>query len=213
MKRFLLIIFLLPTFFLYAQKIGEMAPEKPPGKFPPRAWGVDLLFSDGGFGIGTFYRRSFNLKLTGFVDLSFSESKSAREFEYYDYWGRPIVIGKENRVFLVPVLAGLQYRLFEKELTDNLRPYINGGIGPVFAISTPYQVEFFNSFKYAKLHLGVGGYIGIGADFGLSKTNLIGLDMGYHYIKFVSGGVEQMKGEIHTELGVFYIALKLGLMF
>jgi len=109
--------------------------------------------------------------------------------------------------------CGLQYRLFEKELTDNLRPYINGGIGPVFAISTPYEEEFFNSFKYAKVHFGVGGYIGLGADFGLSKSHLIGLNMRYHFTKFVTEGVEQMKGQITTKLGVFYIALKLGMMF
>ncbi|NOX66958.1 MAG: hypothetical protein GXO85_14470, partial [Chlorobi bacterium] len=53
----------------------------------------------------------------------------------------------------------------------------------------------------------------LGADFGLSKTNLIGLNMRYHFTKFLTEGVEQMKGQVTTELGVFYIALKLGLMF
>jgi len=116
MKRFLLIFFLLPTFFVSAQKIGEMAPEKPPGKFPPRAWGADLLFSDSGFGLGTFYRRTFSIKFSGFVDISFSEAKSAREFEFYDYWGRPIVIGKENRVFMVPITAVYNIAYLKKNL-------------------------------------------------------------------------------------------------
>ena len=186
MKRILLIFFLLSPFFLNAQKIGDMAPEKPPGEFPPNAWGVDLLFSDGGFGIGTFLRRSLSRKVTGFVDISFSESKNEREFEYYDYWGRPITVGKENRVFIMPLTFGFQYRLFEKDLTDNLRPYLNGGIGPSFAVSTPYEIEFFKSFNYAKLHLGIGGYVGFGADFGLNKTNLLGLSLRYQYTKFVT---------------------------
>ena len=213
MKRIIIILFLLPTFFVSAQKIGEMAPEKPPAVFPPYAWGVDLMFSDGGFGIGTFFRRSINTKFAGFVDFSFTESKNSREFEYYDYWGRPISVGKENRVFLLPLTFGLQYRLFEKELSDNLRPYLNAGVGPSFAISTPYNVEFFNSFKYAKFQYGFGGYIGFGADFGLSKTNLIGLSLKYQYTKFVTDGVEHMKGQIKTEISAFYIAIKVGLMF
>ncbi len=213
MKRIFIILFLLSPLFLNAQKIGEMAPEKPPGEFPPYAWGIDLLFSDGGFGVGTFLRRSFSTKVTGFVDVSFSESKNEREFEYYDYWGRPIVVGKENRVFIVPLTFGFQYRLFEKNLTDNLRPYLSGGIGPSFAVSTPYEVEFFNSFKYAKFHLGVGGYLGLGADFGLSKKNLLGLSLRYQYTKFISEGVEHMKGQIVTEINAFYVSIKMGLMF
>ena len=213
MKRIFLIFFIFPSFFLNAQKIGEMAPEKLPIEFPPYAWGVDLIFSDGGFGIGTFMRRSISSKLTGFVDISFAESKGAREFEYYDYWGRPIVVGKENRVFLMPLTFGLQYRLFEKALTDNLRPYLNGGIGPAFAVSTPYELEFFKSFQYAKFHYGVGGYVGFGADFGLSETNLIGLNARYQYTKFLTEGVEQMQGQVTAELSAFYIALRLGMMF
>ena len=213
MKRILIILFLLSPIFLNAQKIGEMAPEKPPGVFPPYAWGVDLLFSDGGFGIGTFLRRSISTKITGFVDLSFSESKNEREFEYYDYWGRPITVGKENRVFILPLTLGFQYRLFEKNLSDNLRPYLHGGIGPSLAISTPYEVEFFKSFRYAKYHLGVGGYVGFGADFGLSKTSLLGLSLRYQYTKFVTEGVEHMAGQIITEINAFYVAIKIGMMF
>lgn len=213
MKRILIILFLLLPIFVNAQKIGEMAPDKPPGKFPPNAWGVDLLFSDGGFGIGTFFRHSFSTKITGFVDVSFSESKNEREFEYYDYWGRPIIVGKENRVFIMPLTLGFQYRLFEKDLTDNLRPYLQGGIGPSLAVSTPYSVEFFNSFKYAKFHLGAGGYLGFGADFGLSKTNLLGLSVRYQYTKFITEGVEHIKGQIKTEINAVYVSLKLGLMF
>ncbi|MEN8192789.1 MAG: hypothetical protein ABFS12_08220 [Bacteroidota bacterium] len=190
-----------------------MALEKPPIEFPRYAWGVDLLFSDGGFGLGTFFRRAINTKLTGFIDLSFSESKGEREFEYYDYWGRPIVIGKENRVFLIPLTLGLQYRLFEKELTDNLRPYLNGGIGPSLIIATPFKEEFFNSFKFAKASPGVGGYLGFGADFGLSKSNLLGLNIRYQYMRFLNGGVEHMTNQVKTELHAIYVSIKLGIMF
>ena len=204
---------LIPVINSFGQKIGELAPEKPPTEFPSNAWGADLMFSDGGFGVGTFLRKSFSIKVKGFIDISFSESKNEREFEYYDYYGRPIVVGKENRVFFIPLNFGIQYRLFERELSDNLRPYISVGVGPTFSISTPYNKEFFSSFSNAQFHLAAGGYIGFGADFGLSKNNLLGLNMRYYYSKFITEGVEHMKGQIKNEIGGFYITLNIGMMY
>ena len=213
MKTLLKILFLLPVIFVYGQKIGELAPDKPPMEFPKNSFGINLLFSDGGFGAGTFYMRRFSLKLKGSVELSFSEAKGEREFEYYDYYGNSFVVGKENRVFLMPLNAGIRYRLFEKNLTDNLRPYIMAGFGPTLSISTPYKEEFFTSFKYSKFNLAAGGYIGLGANFGLSKDNLLGLSMKYSYVKFISGGVEQMTGVIKKEIGTFFIELNIGMMY
>lgn len=213
MKNFIKIFLFIPILFTYGQKIGEIAPEKPLTVFPANAWGADLLFSDGGFGVGTFYRKNYSTKIDGFIDFSISESKGEREIEYYDYYGRSIVIGKENRVFLLPINLGIQYRLFERELTDNLRPYLCIGVGPSVIISTPYKEEFFTSFKYAKYFLAAGGYIGFGANFGLSKKNLLGLNMKYYYTKLLSGEVEQMKGRYKNEIGAFYISLSIGIMY
>ncbi len=207
------ILFLVPIIFINGQKIGKLAPEKPPVQFPSNSWGVDLLFSDGGFGIGTFFRKTFNQKTSGFIDFSFSESKNDREFEYFDYYGRSIVVGNENHVFMIPLNVGIQYRVFEKELTENLRPYLTLGIGPTLAISTPYKEEFFSSFKFAKYHFAAGGYVGFGADFGLSQSNLVGLNMRYYYTKFISEGVEHMTDQIKSEIGAFYITLKIGIMY
>jgi len=74
-------------------------------------------------------------------------------------------------------------------------------------------VEFFKSFRYAKYHLGVGGHVGFGADFGLSKTNLLGLSLRYQYTKFVTEGVEHMAGQIITKINALYVSIKLGMMF
>ncbi len=213
MKRILFILLFLPVLFIHGQKIGELAPEKPPTQFPSNSWGADLLFGDGGFGIGTFLRKSFSPKVSGFIDISFSESKNAREFEYFDYYGRSIVVGKENRVFFIPLNFGIQHRIFEKELTDNLRPYFSAGIGPTLGISTPFREEFFSSFQHAQFHIAVGGYIGFGADFGLSKKSLLGLNMRYYYSKFISEGVEHMTDQVKNDIGAFYITLNIGIMY
>ncbi len=213
MKKLIIILLFFPTVINFGQKIGKLAPEKPPVEFPTNAWGADLLFSDGGFGIGTFFQKSFSLKVKGFVDLSFSESKNEREFEYYDYYGRPIVVGKKSRVFFIPLNVGVQYRLFTKNLSANLRPYISVGVGPTFSISTPYEEDFFKSFGNSQFHLAAGGYIGLGANFGLSKKNLLGLNMRYYYSKFITEGVEHMTGKIKNEIGGFYITLNVGFMY
>ncbi len=199
--------------FSYGQKIGELAPEKPMVQFPTNSWGVDLMFSDGGFGVGTFLRKEFSPTIKGFIDLSVSESKNDREFEYYDYYGNSYVAGKENRVFILPLNVGVQYRIFKKELTDNLRPYFMAGIGPTLSSSTPYHEEFFKSCNYAKFHLAAGGYIGFGADFGLSKRNLIGLNMRYYYMKYITDGVEHLTNQVKNEIGAFYITLNVGIMY
>jgi len=213
LKNIIKILLLIPFLFNYGQKIGELALDKPLTVFPSNAWGVDLIFSDGGFGLGTFLRKNYSTKIDGFIDLSITESKNEREFEYFDYYGRSIVVGKENRVFVLPINVGIHYRLFENSLTDNLRPHLIIGVGPTVIISTPYKEEFFSSFKYAKSFLAAGGYIGFGADFGKSKDNLVGLSMRYYYMKFLSGKVEHMKGRFKNEIGAFYITLNIGIMY
>jgi hypothetical protein len=213
----LLIISALPLFSDYnsarAQGIGEIAPEKPPEIFPPNVWGFDLLIGESGFGFGGFYRKQLNIKFTLFADLSISEAKDEREIEFVDIFGQTFTIGKKNRVFLVPLTLGAQYRLFENELADNLRPYINAGVGPTMALTTPYSEEFFAAFGKAQTHFGVGGYVGFGANFGLDKSNLVGLNIRYYYTKFLGEGVEILNRRFKDDLQGFFISLNFGFMY
>lgn len=211
--KYLMIILLSSFSLLSAQKIGEMAPEKPNENFPDNSWGVDIMFGEGGFGLGTFYRQQFNRDLTGFIDLSFSESKDDKEIEYIDYFGQTYVIGKKNRVFLIPITLGVQYRLFADDITDNLRPYINAGVGPSVVLTTPYEKEFFNAFGDTQSKIAVGGYVGFGANFGLSKNNLVGINMRYYYSVLPGAGVENLEGRTRKNIGAFYITLNLGMMY
>lgn len=206
-------MFIIPTAFLSAQEIGEIVPPKPPEVFPSNAWGFDLMIGESGFGLGSFYRKQLSTKFTLFSDISMSEAKDEREIEYIDMYGQLFTIGKKNRVFLIPILFGAQLRLFENELADNLRPYINIGIGPTIALTTPYVEEFFKAFSYAQAHYGVGGYTGFGANFGLDKNNLIGLNVRYYYTDFLDDQVEILNGRYKDHLSGFYITLNFGFMF
>ena len=211
--RKIVIIFFISAAFIQAQKIGELAPEKPPEEFPANSWGIDIMFSEGGLGLGTFLRKSFSTTFTGFVDFSFSESKDEREVEYIDIFGNTFTLGKKNRVFLLPLYAGVQYRLFERELTDNFRPYLNAGIGPTLVMTTPYELEFFNAFGKAQVKFAAGGYAGLGANIGLSKTNLVGINIRYYYIKIIDGGVENLNNNKKDSFGSVYLTINLGLMY
>ena len=214
MQRILntLIIVLFP-FVIFGQEIGKIVPPDPPDTFPPNALGLDLMIGESGFGLGGFYRHQTSNKLTWFVDLSISEAKDEREFEYIDIFGNTYTYGKKNRIFQFPINFGLQYRLFEYQLEDNLRPYINAGVGPTLVITTPYSKEYFNAFGDAKFYLAAGGYLGFGANFGLDKSNLIGLNFRYYLINFFNKGVESLQGKYNKTIGGFFVTINFGFMY
>jgi len=215
MKKLLLILILLiPALIVNAQEIGELAPDPEPEVFPDNALGLDVMFGEGGIGFGGFYRRQLNYNLTAFADFSISEIKEDNEFQYYDYFGNPLpVLGKQNRVFLIPFNFGIHYRLFEKLIHDNLRPYLNAGVGPSIAITTPYEREFFNAFGYAHAKFAAGGYIGFGANFGLDKSSLVGINLRYYVVHFFDEGVESIRGRFNKDIGGFYLTINLGFMY
>jgi hypothetical protein len=217
MKNLLLLFIILSIFSvskINAQGIGEVAPEKPLEVFPTNAWGMDIMFGDAGFGLGTFLRKQLDLKWTAFADISISEAKDEREFQFYDYYlGTFVTANKVNRIFQVPINFGMQYRLFENSLTDNLRPYLNAGVGPTLLVTTPYEKEFFNAFGDAQAKYAVGGYIGFGANFGLDKSSLVGVNFRYYYTRILSGSVESIQGSVKKEIQGFFITLNLGLMY
>ncbi len=188
-------------------------PPKPPEIFPNHALGVDVIFNDGGFGLGGFYRNRFTNLLTGFVDFSVSEAKDPKEVTYVDYYGNTYTPGKVNRAFVIPVFVGFQYRLFENDLYDNLRPYVNFAFGPAIVATNPYTREFFSALGYLHANYTFGGYIGLGANFGLDRNSLVGINLRYYIIHLFNNGVELMEGRTEKDLGGIYLTLNLGTMF
>lgn len=213
-KKLFILIFTIPFLFINAQKIGEFAKEKPRLQFPNNSLGIDIMIGEGGFGFGGFYRYTFSVPLTGFVDFSISESKNEREIDRYDIFGRPLpIIGKKNRVFLLPLNFGVQYRMFYESLTDNLRPYINVGVGPTMLVTSPAQEEFFKSFGKAQTKFGFGGYVGLGANIGSTPNNLVGLNIRYFLAKTFDNGIEQYYGDVRNTFGQVYLTINIGIMY
>ncbi|MBN2572400.1 MAG: hypothetical protein JXA68_09755 [Ignavibacteriales bacterium] len=212
MKKLIIILVFISS-VIYSQKIGDIIEEKPQVIFPTNSWGIDIMIGEGGFGLGTFFRKAFTQNFYGFVDFSISESKDEREIQYWDYWGNVYTFGKKNRVFLMPVNFGIQYRLFSNDLTESLRPFVCVGAGPHFILTTPYDKEFFNSFGYAQMKYAVGGYIGFGANFGSSTSTLVGLTFKYFYLHVLGDGVENLYNKFRKNISHFYLTLNLGLMY
>jgi hypothetical protein len=178
------------------------------------SWGTDILVSTNGFGLGFFYRHEYTRELAGFVDFSISESKDEREVERYDYWtGQSYVLGKENRFLVLPLFAGVQYRLFREDIMDNFRPYVNAAAGPTMVYVFPYREEYFTALGKGQPRYTVGGYLGFGAFFGSERSTLFGLNVRYYFVPF-SGGIESMKYgnniEYKNEFGGLFISLSVG---
>ena len=199
------------------------------------AWGIDVLISNGGFGLGGFYRREFSDEWFGFASLSVSESKDDREVEQFDvYTSTSYVPGKLNRFLVIPLTFGVQHRLFMDDITDNFRPYINAGAGPTMIYVTPFtnittddagfmqfqQVDFFKALGKGQPHYTLGGFIGFGANFGTEKSNLLGVNFRYYFTYLLGNGLPSLyslkDGSVAAtkkDFGGFFITLNVGLAY
>ncbi len=196
-----------------------------------KAWGLDLLMSNNGFGLGFFYRNELSDELSLMFNFAVSDVKDDAEFERYDYYGNSFIPGKKNRLLMIPVTASIQYRLFKDDIVDNFRPFINAGLGPTMIYVAPYanpvnyyfsdgtyaytdqgKIDFFTSLKYGKMRYTLGGYIGAGAYFGMEKGTLTGLSVKYFLAPF-RDGIEVMNGGFIKNFGGFFITLTFGSMY
>ncbi len=209
----LLFLLLVSASLTFSQELGEIVDDHRPIDFPNHAIGFDIMFGEGGLGAGGFFRHDLSETLTFFSDFSFSEAKDETEVEYIDYFGQVYVPRKKNRVFVIPLNLGLQYRLFKNDISDNLRPYINVGIGPQVVLTTPFEKEFFSSFGDTKSYLAAGGYIGLGANIGFNQKNLLGISLRYYVTHMFNDGVEGMIGKFRKTIGGFYITINIGTMY
>ena len=196
------------------------------------AWGLSLLFSNSGFGLGLFYQVRLAHELYLFSSLNFTGARKNDEIEYYFQENGYTVLrvpGKRSRLYNIPLMFGIEKYFLTKELNDNLKPYAQIGFGPSLVLSTPYQdtpcdpgvlncdtgryYEFFESFKYIKSYLKWGGFIGIGANFESVANSILGVNIRYYYIPFGAEGLESMKGQAIKDFGGIFIGLNLGTRF
>ncbi|MCE7933978.1 MAG: hypothetical protein DYG96_05235 [Chlorobi bacterium CHB2] len=169
-------------------------------------FGIDVLFSNSGFGGGAFYQRKLGATLSLFANLGVTGSRTKDELdEWNGYEYR--VPNKVNRLYTFPLMIGVRQRLFAERLSDEFRPFLNAGVGPSLVLTLPYEYSFFSSFGHAAAHLTAGGFVGIGADFGEGDP-VIGANLRYYIIP-ISPGIESLKNEPITDFGGLFLTLNI----
>ncbi len=171
----------------------------------PNTWGFSASFSDYGFGGGMFLGHRFNPDLTGLITLDLGTAEGPREFDLLD-------LNKVNRIFVIPIMLAAQYRLFRDGLSDNLRPYVSAGAGPVIAMTTPYNSDFFSAFGSAVAKVVPGGFVGLGANFGTDTKTNFGASLRYFIIPY-PGSLESTTTESLTNLSALYLSVSYGMNF
>lgn len=172
---------------------------------PINNWSLNLMFSDNGFGFGSTIYKQFSKDVSGFAGIFFSPAKDSREFEYTDIYGNTFTPDKVNRLFMISMNFGTQFRLFREDVTDNLRPHINFGITPTSIIYTPYAESFFTSFKYAQAKYTVGGFASIGLDYVTNRSSALNMDIRYYFIHLFGNGVESLQSKPLNNFGGLYL--------
>ncbi len=219
---------------VFAQSDFKQQTAQPHDSTYRNAWGFDVLISNDGFGLGTFYRREFTPEWSGVVSLSVSESKDEREIDSYDpYTQTQFVPGKLNRFFVIPLIFSAQYRMFRDDIMDTFRPYLNAGVGPSMIFAAPFtdvvqtatgltyeQIEFFKSLGRGQPHWTVSTYIGVGANFGSDKSSLFGVNFRYYFTYVFGEGIPSLYDEdtgqvigTKTDFGGFFITLNVGTLY
>ena len=171
----------------------------------PNLWGFSASFSDYGFGGGFFLGHSFGQDVTAELSAEIGTAQGSREFDL-------ITVNKINRVFVVPIMASMQYRLFREGLSENLRPYLTAGAGPVIAMTTPYAEDFFTAFADEQSKVVPGGYIGLGAKFGTDPRSTFGASLRYFIIPY-PGGIQSTTSESLPDLSGLFLTVSFGMNF
>jgi hypothetical protein len=198
-------------------------------------WGMDILLSNDGLGLGTFYRRQFSDDLYGFVALSISEAKDTREVERFDpFTGLSFTPGKLSRFMVIPLMVGVQRRLFREDIIDTFRPYVNAGVGPAMIYAMPFaevvdlggglqgtrEVEFFKSIGRGHPYYTLSSFVGFGAHFGSERSSVFGVNLRYYFTHLFSEGIPSLfnpsTGAVSStkkDFGGFFITLNFGMAY
>lgn len=175
-------------------------------------WGLSLILSNNGFGVGGFYEHNLSRNISFFTNLYISGARNTDEFEYYDPWtGQIFIPGKINRIYIFPLTFGISQSFLTGLFNTNFTPYINLGIGPTFILTTPYEKEFFSSFQYARFYVRLGIFIGTGVNIPVTDLSYIGISARQFWIPFGGNGLESVKDKPITDFGGFFLGLNFGM--
>ena len=143
---------------------------------------VALDLSEYGLGAGAVVRVGLGRDLSAVAELSVGAGRDEREQRFFvGFFGDTVTPFKRNYVVLVPLHAGLERRLFRREIEDNFRPFVSLAVGPTLAYQWPYfddldgdgvrdagegTLSATAGLGRGEPRLGAGGTLAVGAHFG-----------------------------------------------
>lgn len=167
--------------------------------------GLELILTNSGFGLGGYLNRAVSSTASLIAETTLSPGKDEREFKFATYFNTTIP-NKANYFLILPVQVGVVQRLFENEIEDNFRPYLQFTAGPAFGWEYPYFKDCNGNGKYDQgtavdactehtydalsalprghFRMGWGGLAALGAHFGRSTRVTQGVRVGYTFSYF-----------------------------
>ena len=182
-------------------------------------FGVDLIFSTSGFGAGMFWRTEINKELLITTDFFISGARKSDELEKFNtITGETFVPNKVNRLFNIPLTAGLTYYPFNDEIINSFKPFISGGAGVSFIIATPYDQGFFSAFGDGMYYTRPAFHLSLGAEYGSKKGSISLFQIKFYSIPFGGKGLESLDEEATgetplTNFGGVFLDLRIGFTF
>ena len=100
--------------------------------------GGQVALTNSGFGLGGFLSRSISTDWLLRLEASIGAVKDEREVAFFDRFGRRDVPNKANYLVELPLIVGVERRVFASRIEANFRPFIAASGGPTIGWLYPY---------------------------------------------------------------------------
>ncbi len=170
-----------------------------------RQRGLAFSMVELGAGIGAFIK--WPLKSYWHVGMGFDGFmlRDSKEFSYIDIYGYPRTVNGDNNVYILDFMFTAKKRMFAKDLDDNVRPFLEFGVGPVYGMNFPeYDTKPDGTKTRDQYSLTLGGLIAAGIDANVSSKNFLGIRLQYRFFPFtetIGERKDQSTFDLRLEVG------------
>ena len=175
------------------------------------SWSLGLNYGENGFGPYAGLYSSLGRTTDLVFSISVSGVTDEREIERFDVFGNSVVVNKINRVFMIPLSAGIRKELFKDDIDGDFLPIFNIGVAPTLVLTNPYNESYFAAFGHTQTYFAFGGYAGFGVSFRQNKSMSMNVNFNYYYLPLIGDGVQSLQYNTIKDVGG--LQLSLGVIF
>ncbi len=150
-----------------------------------------------------------------FIGLDLANVKNPKEARYPTVLGNSYIFGKSNYLYAIRPYYGRELLLFKKAPQQGVQVSILGAVGPTLGIVAPYIIQYavnrvetvreqynpevhqsrfnilgpgriFEGIGQSELAVGANAKAAVNFEFGVFKSNVTGLELGYQLEGFTS---------------------------